>query len=146
MDTRDSSTEGRTTMTRRERDDLARVVRMRAKVAKADLDTLAKDRCADIERQLSAIHKADDADWVAATAEAQTQVEAANSAIALVCEARHMRPEFRPRLSLGWMGVARTALPNVGPNSANWRTRASRQIAKRATNWSTHGQPTKRRS
>lgn len=96
-------------MTRTEREDLGKVVRLRAKVTKASLETLAKDRCADIERQLSAIHQADQADWAVAVAEANKQVHAANAEIARVCDERGMRPAFRPSLSIGWSGRGENA-------------------------------------
>jgi hypothetical protein len=91
-------------MSRKERDDLAKVVRLRAKVTKASLDTLAKDRCADVEAQLSAIHKADAVQWRAITAEADRVVKDANVAIAHICDAEGIRPEFRPGLALSWHG------------------------------------------
>ena len=42
-------------MTQSEREELSKIVRLRAKVTKARLETLAADRRADVEAQLSAI-------------------------------------------------------------------------------------------
>jgi len=91
-------------MTRKERDDLAKVVRLRAKVTKASLDTLAKDRLADVEAQLSVIHKADAAQWRQVTADADRFVKDSNVQIAQICDAHSVRAEFRPQLVLSWYG------------------------------------------
>ena len=67
------------TMTRSEREDLARVIRLRAKVTKASLDTLAADRRAEVEAQLSAVHQADDERWRVITVDADRLVREADA-------------------------------------------------------------------
>lgn len=96
-------------MTRAEREDLSKVVRLRARVTKASLDTLAADRQADVEAQLSAIHKADDEQWRAITAAAKQLVKEADEQIGRLCDARGIRRDFRPGLDLSWYGRGENA-------------------------------------
>ena len=91
-----------TTMTRRERQDLSEIVKRRGRVTKASLETLAADREAEVERQLSAIHRADEDQWKAITTEAQRLVGEAAAQIARICDERGIPKEFRPRLHLNW--------------------------------------------
>jgi len=89
-------------MTRTEREDLSKIVRLRAKVTRAHLDTLAATRKAEVERQLSTTYQASADDWKAITASADTAVEEADAAIAAICESKGIPASFRPRLSLSW--------------------------------------------
>jgi len=97
------------TMTRRERQDLSEIVRRRARVTKASLDTLAADRQAEVERQLSAIHRADEDQWKAITTEANRLIREADAQLAHICDERGIRKEFRPSLSLSWYGRGENA-------------------------------------
>ena len=77
---------------------------MRAKVTKASLDTLAADRRAEVEAQLSAIYRADEEAWRDITANAQRVIDDASAQIARICETRRI-PEgvsTRPRAELVW--------------------------------------------
>jgi hypothetical protein len=94
----------RTAMTRQERDELAGVVKMRARVAKAAVAGREADLLAGVEAQLSAVFQADDQAWAAITADAQRVVDEADARIAERCQALGIRPEFRPSLHLGWWG------------------------------------------
>jgi hypothetical protein len=99
-----------TMMTRSEREDLSKVVRRNAKVTKASIEALTADRKADVERQLSAIYKADAKQWRDITAEAERLIGIANAQIARISDERGIRPEFRPGLSLGWRGRGENAV------------------------------------
>jgi len=112
-------------MTRSEREDLSRVVRLRAKVTKASLETLAADRRADVEAQLSAIHRADAEQWKEITAAAKRAVQAADAQIARICDERGIRQEFRPSLVLNWYGRGENA---VAGRRAELRTLAYARI------------------
>ena len=97
-------------MTRRDREELGKVIRLRARVAKAGLITLAADRKADVERQLSAIYKADAKEWREITAEADRVVATAQAAVARICDERGIRQEFQPSLALHWCGRGENAV------------------------------------
>src|SRR5688572_19090800 len=99
-----------TMMTASERKQLADVVRLRARVTKAGLETLAADRRAEVEAQLSAIHKADAEQWRDITAETDRLVKEANAQIAGICDLRGIRKEFRPGLHLSWYGRGENAI------------------------------------
>jgi hypothetical protein len=97
-------------MTSKERDELTKIIKLRMRVAKASLDTLAADRRAEVEAQLSAIHKADSELWKDITEKADQAVKDADVQIAQIC-AQHGIPErFRPSLSLSWYGRGENAV------------------------------------
>jgi hypothetical protein len=87
-------------MSKAERDELAKVVRLRVRVTKASLETIAADRRADVERQLSAEFKADDDAWRALTAETKRMVQEANAQLGRTCEELGICERFRPTLGL----------------------------------------------
>ena len=96
-------------MTRSDRDDLAKVTRLRAKVAKASLDTLALDCRAEVEAQLSAIDQTDDERWRVITADAKRLIEEADAKVAAICAAHGIPDKFRPELHLSWFGRGENA-------------------------------------
>ena len=98
-----------TTMTRSEREELAKIIRLRAKVTKAGIETAAADLRADVERQLSQIHKADADQWKDITAEADRFVHDADAAIARICDEHGIPSDFRPYLHLSWIGRGENA-------------------------------------
>lgn len=98
-----------TTMTRSERKDLADVIRMRARVTKSSLETLAADRRAEVEAQLSAIHQSDDERWRAITAVANRALQEADAQLAAICQAQGIPEKFRPSLHLSWYGRGENA-------------------------------------
>jgi hypothetical protein len=89
-------------MTVAERQELGKLVRLNAKVAKDDADARGKWLIADAEAKLAAIYKAEDKAWADITAAAQKHVKAANAAIAALCRERCIPRGFRPSLHLGW--------------------------------------------
>ena len=89
-------------MTRRDREDLARVARMRAKVAKAGVAHREAELSADVEEQLSARFKRSEPAWAEITKQAQQAVTLADQEIARLCRERGVPEEFRPGLRLDW--------------------------------------------
>ncbi len=99
-----------TEMTKAERIDLAKLVRMRAKVARTEVDQRAAELRADAEEQLAAIYRADDPVWAEITQAAKTAVAEADEQIELLCRERGIDPEFRPSLNVSWYGRGANAL------------------------------------
>lgn len=99
-------------MTRRERDDLAALVRCREKVAIADVKERSAALNAEIEARLSAEFSAEDALWAEVTRAAQVEITKADAEIARRCEAIGVPAAFRPRLELSWRGRGVNADPS----------------------------------
>lgn len=91
-------------MTRREREDLATLVRRREKLAKERSKQLDAERLADVERQLATIFKADDKRWADIVAQAQHEVRQAEEKIQHILDSMDVPDEFRPHLALSWHG------------------------------------------
>jgi hypothetical protein len=120
------------TMTKSERDDLARLVRMRAKVAKGQVEQRAAELMAEAEAKLSAIYSFGDEAWADLTATAEAAVAEADIQLAKRCEQLGIPAEFRPRLNLSWYGRGENALRD---RRAELRTTARTRVdadAKRA--------------
>lgn len=103
--------EARGRMSKGERDDLARVVRLREKVLK----TAAAERSAwllsDFEAQLAAEYAFDDdAVWARAKEAAQKVVDAAQAEVEARCRALGIPDQFAPGLSLGWYSRGENAV------------------------------------
>ena len=91
-------------MTRKDRDDLAKVARMRARVAIAGIAEQQAALLADVEAQLSTIYRSDDGAWAEITAAAARAVDEADGKVAAICAEQGIRSEFRPRLTVHWYG------------------------------------------
>jgi hypothetical protein len=91
-------------MNKGEREDLARAVRLRAKAAKALIAQRKAEMEADVERQLSAIHKEDNELWADITRRAGDAVRDLDAKLGAVCREHGIREDFRPRLALDWYG------------------------------------------
>jgi hypothetical protein len=89
-------------MTRAERLELARLVRLRASVAKKDAEQRQAQLLADVEEQLAARYQANHAAWADVHELADKVVAAADAEIARRCRELGIREDFRPSLSLGW--------------------------------------------
>jgi hypothetical protein len=89
-------------MTRGERDELATVVRMNAKVARNDVDARKTELLADFEEQIATLYKADDERWAAAKDVAVRATDEANARIEAVFEEAGIPADYRPRLNLYW--------------------------------------------
>lgn len=89
-------------MSRRDREELAKLVRRRERVAKSDARERAAQIRADAEEQLATIFRADDVRWAEAVKVAQSAVEDANAVIDRHCDEAGIPQDFRPRLRFGW--------------------------------------------
>jgi hypothetical protein len=89
-------------MTSAERQELAKLVRFRAKLAKDDANNRGKALLAQAEAQLAARFKADDAAWAEMVEEAERQIDKTNAVIQQACEQRGIPKAFRPRLESDW--------------------------------------------
>jgi hypothetical protein len=108
-------------MHKSERLELGRVVRLRAKVAKASVDQRQKELLADVERQLSAVFEFDDEVWADITRRAEGAVRQADEQIARICRERGVPDNFRPGLHLSWY--------DRGENAARSRRVELRKLA-----------------
>ncbi len=97
-------------MSRSERADLARLVRARARVAKAGVAQREAELLADVEAQLSAVYRFDDDAWADIAKAAQAAVAEADQQIADLCRQRGIPERFRPGLSIGWYGRGENAV------------------------------------
>jgi hypothetical protein len=66
---------GSAQMTSKDRQELAKVIRARERLAKADVETVAAERMADFEAQLASVYKFDDEAWKDVTATARAAIE-----------------------------------------------------------------------
>jgi hypothetical protein len=96
-------------LSRAEREDLTRVVKLRLDVAKDMVEQRAKELRADVEAKLSAIHRADHAAWADVTGDAERFVAEADRRIAMKCRELGIPEGLRPQLSLGWYGRGESA-------------------------------------
>jgi hypothetical protein len=87
-----------------EREELAKVIRLRAKALAAAAAQRKAELVADMESQLSAVYKADHEAWAEIAQRAQEAVDLADLEIARICRERGVRDEFRPELTLHWYG------------------------------------------
>jgi len=94
---------------RAERENLARLARKRAKLAKDMVSERERILAADVEDQLAAVHKFDDDAWAEIAREAQRAVAKADKQIAEICLQLGMPEDLRPNLSLGWYGRGENA-------------------------------------
>jgi hypothetical protein len=110
-------------MTKSERDELAKLVRRREKLAKVDVDRVAAERLADFEEQMASIYApADDARWREIHASAAEVVREADEAMAERCRELGIPERFRPELDLHWYGR--------GENASRDRRSELRTVAK----------------
>jgi hypothetical protein len=108
-------------MTAAERQELGKLVRLNAKVAKDDAEARGKWMLADIEAKLAARYKIEDEAWADITAAAEQQVAEADAALAALCRARGIPEDFRPGLHLSWY--------NRGENASKERRAEIRKVA-----------------
>lgn len=98
-------------MTKPERDDLARVTRLRERVAKTGAAERSAWLLSDFEAQLSAIYSFDDdAVWKRAKEAAQKVVDAAQADVAARCRELGIPDKFAPELALHWYGRGENAV------------------------------------
>lgn len=94
---------GNSKMTKAEREELARLLKARARVANRVAEQRAAELFADVERQLATRYEADAAAWKDVTSAAKKFVEEADAELARRCRARDIPEQLRPRLVYGWL-------------------------------------------
>ncbi|MGH9193676.1 MAG: hypothetical protein ACRDZ0_14540 [Acidimicrobiales bacterium] len=90
-----------TDMTRRDREDLSRAARLRAKVARAQVDQRKAEMLADFEEQLATEYDFHDKRWAAAMAELRRAAEAANARVDQMLA--DVPKRYRPSAYGGWV-------------------------------------------
>lgn len=98
-------------MTAKERDALREAVRLRARVAKADIEKRAAMLRAEAEAQLSAKYKADDERWAHLIDLAVQVAKDADDELLRICKAEGIPLENRPRFRAGFQERSDYALP-----------------------------------
>jgi hypothetical protein len=97
-------------MSKQEREELLKLVKARARVAKAGIEQHQAALIADLEKQLAAKYKPeDDPVWKAAHEAAEAAVREADARIAEECERLGIPPEFRPGISVYWYARGKNA-------------------------------------
>lgn len=91
-----------TSISRTERIELARLVKLRARVAKEDIATREAALLADVEAQLAAHYSSRHEAWVEITEGARKAVADADSEIAARCRALGIPEQLRPRITTSW--------------------------------------------
>lgn len=89
-------------MTRKEREELAKVVRLRARVAKQAAAQRESELVAQVEDQLAACYREYHELWASITKAAQQTVKEADARIAAVCREHGIPEKLRPQLGLSW--------------------------------------------
>src|SRR5437899_1260361 len=113
-------------MSKTERDELARLVRRREKLAKADADRVAATRLADFEHQLAKVYyPAEDEVWRQLHADAAAAVAAADAQLAERCRELAIPEGFRPKMHASWYGRGEDA---AGSRRAELRAAAKARI------------------
>lgn len=93
-----------------ERDDLVRLAKARARVAKASVEQRQAELLADVEDQLAAIYDPMDAAWAHIVKAAEKVVRDGDIVIARICEERGIDPKLRPSMHLSWYGRGESAM------------------------------------
>lgn len=109
-------------MTRREREELAKLVRRREKLAKADVDSRAAELEADFERQMATQYDPLDARWRDLYEQAERATHELNARIAKECDHAGIPARFAPSAHVGWA--------NRGENYTRSRRAELRKVAK----------------
>jgi hypothetical protein len=89
-------------MSKAERDELGKLVRMNGRIAKLDVEQRAARVLADIEQELASRYKISHEAWAEIAREAEELVRQADEHIAEKCRELGIRDDFRPGLSLQW--------------------------------------------
>lgn len=106
-------------MTRREREDLAKVARLRARVARSAIVQREAELLADVEAQLAVEYASTDEAWADITKGAVEAVAEADRQVAALCRERGIPEEFRPGLNVSWYARGRNAeASRRGPHRA----------------------------
>jgi hypothetical protein len=109
-------------MTKAERKELSDLVRLNAKVARADAEARGKWLLADAEVKLAARYKAEDQAWADIKVAANKYIEEADAALAAICDQRGIPEDFRPSIHCYFM--------SRGENSKAERRAELRKVAR----------------
>ena len=112
--------------TKAERDDLQKVARMRAKVARDTVAVREAELLADVEQQLSEIYRSNDEAWEGSTERIQAVIDEENRRVREVLDARGVPRSFQPQHGRYWAGRGENAFPQ---RRAELRLRAQTRIA-----------------
>jgi hypothetical protein len=96
-------------MTRAERAELAKLLKLRARVAKEDVNTREAHLLADFEAQMASRYDSRDEAWADVTAAAKKAVEEADAEVAKRCRELGIPAEFRPGINCSWYGRGENA-------------------------------------
>jgi hypothetical protein len=91
-------------MTAAERQELGKLVRLNAKVAKDDAEARGKWMLADAEAKLAARFKQEDQAWADITEAVEKQIAEANAAVNAIAAQRGIHEDFRPSVNWYWDG------------------------------------------
>jgi hypothetical protein len=105
-----------------EREELAKILTARERVAKSVVEQRAAELLADVEQQLAARYTISDDAWHDLTAAAKAAVQAADAEIARRCQSLGIPETFRPSLDLSWY--------SRGENADKKRRDELRRVAK----------------
>jgi hypothetical protein len=97
-------------LTSRERNDLLRLAKARARLARESIGARQAELLADVEEQLAASYRFDDQVWDDLTRTAKSVVEAADAQIAARCRELGVPDRFRPALSIQWYSRGENAV------------------------------------
>jgi hypothetical protein len=97
-------------ISRSDRTELARIVRMRAKVARNSIEARKAELLANFEDQLAAEYDFDDARWRVITDAAKRAVDEADAQVAAICDEVGIPADFRPRLNIVWYDRGKNAV------------------------------------
>lgn len=109
-------------MKKAEQMELARVVRLRAKIAKEDLEQHGARLIAEAEAQLAAIYPNNHPAWAEITERVEKLVLEADAEIAARCRDLGIPERFRPSINYGWYGR--------GENAMHYRRDELRKVAR----------------
>ena len=112
-------------MAKGERDELAKILKARARLANRVVEQQAAKLQADVEQQLSSRYKIGEMAWADLTLAASKAVEQADAELAKRCRALGIPEEFRPSLTISWYGRGENA---DGKRRTELRTLAARRI------------------
>jgi hypothetical protein len=96
-------------MSKAERLELGKVVRMRVRVSRATVERQKAEMRAEVERQLSAIQRFDDAAWAELRERLEDDAARFNRKIGEVCRKRGFPESFHPQCHLAWFGRGENA-------------------------------------
>jgi hypothetical protein len=94
-------------MNKTERQELRVAINAKTKAARMTVAQRQAEMIAHVEKQLSAIYKADHELFRAINQEAERAVSQADKQIAAICQERGIPESFRPSLRVDWYGTTR---------------------------------------